>query len=704
MSKQKKEKQPPVLGRLLAYAGGHRWLSVLGCGLSGVSAAVGIFPFVFVWYAARGILTPGGGVSAGLARYGWYALAAALLSAAIYFAGLMCTHLAAFRVATNMRKAAAAHLIDLPLGYFNANLTGRLRKQIDDNAALTETLLAHTIPDAVGGIVTPILAVGLLFVFDWRMGLACLIPMVIGLVCLMTMMTGTSMKFFEEYQRAGERISAEATEYVRGIPVVKVFQQTVYSFKSFHAAILSYRDLASGYAMMCRMPYTLLTVVLNAMFLLLMPLGMVLIGGAADGWAVLADLVFYIFFAPQLAFMMERLMYAVNAQMEAAEAVNKLEAILKESPLPEPAADSGSKPADSGISFENVTFSYDGADRPALTNVSFHLPQGEAWALVGPSGGGKTTIARLIPRFFDAQAGAVLLGGRDVRSIPTAELMEQISFVFQEVRLFKKSIRDNIRAARPDATEAEILHAAQLAQCSDILEKTPGGLDAVIGAKGVYLSGGEMQRIALARAILKDAPIVVLDEASSFADPENEAKIQKAFEALMKGKTVLMIAHRLSTVRNMDRILVVRDGEIAEEGAAYTPLCGRNTKRPRSGRWEVPHDRTHPRKIRHDGEGRKRLCGRRVLVRTGQHQQNAAGGRAGHGALRHRRGADKRHRPKGGSYALSGRGYPCPRRALCDLPDPVQSPIRSHLPGKRQPPHPAGGGAAPAPAVLLWKP
>ena len=565
MSKQKKEKQPPVLGRLLEYAGGHKWLSVLGCGLSGVSAAVGIFPFVFVWYAARGILTPGGGVPAGLARYGWYALAAALLSAAIYFAGLMCTHLAAFRVATNMRKAAAAHLIDLPLGYFNANLTGRLRKQIDDNAALTETLLAHTIPDAVGGIVTPILAVGLLFVFDWRMGLACLIPMIIGLVCLMTMMTGRGMKFFEEYQRAGERISAEATEYVRGIPVVKVFQQTVYSFKSFHTAILSYRDLASGYAMMCRMPYTLFTVVLNAMFLLLMPLGMLLIGGA-DGWAVLADLVFYIFFAPQLAFMMERLMYAVNAQMEAAEAVNKLEAIFRESPLPEPAADSGSKPADRGISFENVTFSYDGADRPALTNVSFHLPQGEAWALVGPSGGGKTTIARLIPRFFDVQAGAVLLGGRDVRSIPTAELMEQISFVFQEVRLFKKSIRDNIRAARPSATEDEILRAAQLAQCGDILGKTPGGLDAVIGAKGVYLSGGEMQRIALARAILKDAPIVVLDEASSFADPENEAKIQKAFEALMKGKTVLMIAHRLSTVRNMDRILVIRDGEIAEEG------------------------------------------------------------------------------------------------------------------------------------------
>ena len=566
MSKQKKTKQPPVLGRLLEYAGGHKWLSVLGCGLSGVSAAVGIFPFVFVWYAARGILTPGGGVPAGLARYGWYALAAALLSAAIYFAGLMCTHLAAFRVATNMRKAAVAHLIDLPLGYFNANLTGRLRKQIDDNAALTETLLAHTIPDAVGGIVTPILAVGLLFVFDWRMGLACLIPMVIGLVCLMSMMTGTGMKFFEEYQRAGERISAEATEYVRGIPVVKVFQQTVYSFKSFHAAILSYRDLASGYAMMCRMPYTLLTVVLNAMFLLLMPLGMLLIGGAADGWAVLADLVFYIFFAPQLAFMMERLMYAVNAQMEAAEAVNKLEAILRESPLPEPAADSGNKPADSSISFENVTFSYDGAERPALTNVSFHLPQGEAWALVGPSGGGKTTIARLIPRFFDVQAGAVLLGGRDVHSIPTAELMEQISFVFQEVRLFKKSIRDNIRAARPDATEAEILHAAQLAQCSDILEKTPGGLDAVIGAKGVYLSGGEMQKLMMARALYKNCRLLLLDEPTAALDAISENEMYETYSTLLKNKTALFISHRLASTRFCDTILFLGNGRIKERG------------------------------------------------------------------------------------------------------------------------------------------
>ena len=563
-----KQKKKSDIAVLLGYAGSYKGLTFLGLALSAVSMLLSMAPYICIWLAARDLIAvaPDWTAAQSVAQYGWLAFAFAVAGIVLYFAGLMCTHLAAFRTAANIRKQGVAHVMKAPLGFFDSNASGLIRGRLDAAAADTETLLAHNLADIVGTITLFLAMLVMMFVFDWRMGCACLLAAVISIVAMFSMMGGNNAKLMAEYQAAQDRMTKAGTEYVRGIPVVKVFQQTVYSFKSFHAAILSYRDLASGYAMMCRMPYTLLTVVLNAIFLFLMPLGMVLIGGAADGWAVLADLVFYIFFAPQLAFMMERLMYAVNAQMEAAEAVNKLEAILKESPLPEPAADSGSKPAGSGISFENATFSYDGADRPALTNVSFHLPQGKAWALVGPSGGGKTTIARLIPRFFDVQEGAVLLGGQDVRSIPTAELMEQISFVFQEVRLFKKSIRDNIRAARPDATEAEILHAAQLAQCGDILEKTPGGLDAVIGTKGVYLSGGEMQRIALARAILKDAPIVVLDEASSFADPENEAKIQKAFEALMKGKTVLMIAHRLSTVRNMDRILVILYGVISLEG------------------------------------------------------------------------------------------------------------------------------------------
>ena len=465
-----------------------------------------------------------------------------------------------------MRKVAARHLLDTPLGYFNANLSGRLRKQIDDNAALTETLLAHELPDAAGGIVTPIAAVVTLFLFDWRMGLVCLIPMVGAMCLLMPMMSGDTMKFFEKYQRSGERLSSEATEYVRGIPVVKVFQQTVYSFKGFHDAIMENRALGAGYATRCRAPYTWFTVMMNSIFLFLLPVGMILVASSADGWGKLADLVFYIFFAPQLAFMMERLMYVGTAFMEAGEAVNKLEGILSVRPLPESGARIDSFPDEGAVAFDDVSFCYEGAGTPAIRQMSFRIPKGQTYALVGPSGSGKTTAARMIPRFFDVTEGSVKVDGVDVRSFRTRDLMARIAFVFQDNRLFKKSIRDNIRAARPDASDDEILRAASAARCRDIIEKIPGGLDAVVGTKGVHLSGGEMQRIALARAILKDAPIVVLDEASAFADPENEALIQKGFEELMKNKTVLMIAHRLSTVRNADKILVIDGGRITESG------------------------------------------------------------------------------------------------------------------------------------------
>jgi ATP-binding cassette subfamily B protein IrtA len=564
---KKKEKRASSIRTLMGYAGSHKKLTLLGCLLSGLSAVVGILPFVFVWYVARGVFAamPKTG-GEGLIRYGWMALAAALVSAAVYFAALMCAHLAAFRTATNMRKMAAKHLLDTPLGYFNANLSGRLRKQIDDNAALTETLLAHEIPDSVGGIVTPIAAVATLFLFDWRMGLVCLVPMVIAMFLLMPIMSGDTMKFFERYQRSGERLASEATEYVRGIPVVKVFQQTVYSFKGFHDAIMENRDLASGYAMLCRIPYTWFTIMMNSIFFFLIPAGMIIVGSSADGWGKLADLVFYIFFAPQLAFMMERIMYVGNAVMEAGEAVNKLENILNVQPLPK-AETKGAVVTDNGaVEFDHVTFFYEGSEKPALRNISFRIPEGATYALVGPSGGGKTTAARMIPRFFDVMEGSVKVDGIDVRKLQAEELMKKIAFVFQDNRLFKKSIRDNIKAAKPDATDEEVLKAAEAAQCMDILDKIPGGLDAVIGTKGVYLSGGEIQRIALARAILKDAPIIVLDEASAFADPENEALIQKGFETLMKNKTVLMIAHRLSTVQHVDRIMAIEDGEITEAG------------------------------------------------------------------------------------------------------------------------------------------
>lgn len=562
-----KENKKGNISKLLGFAGGHKKLTVLGCTLSGVSALLSMAPYILIWFVARGIFEamPDFSSVQNLVHFGWEALWFALASAAIYFGALMCTHLAAFRTARNMRFRAAKHLVDLPLGYFTSNQSGRLRKMIDDNAGMTETLLAHELPDSVGAVVTPVAAVALLFVFDWRMGLLCLIPIAISIATLFQMMGGKQAKFFSRYQRAVEDLSAEATEYVRGIPVVKVFQQTVYSFKSFYSSIMSYSKLASEYAMVNRTPMTAFTTVLNSTFLLLIPAGMILCGVSADGWGVLVDLVFYILFMPLCAMMINRLMYAGQASMEAAEAVYKLGQIMEEAPLPEP--ENPEFPKGTDVELRHVTFTYPGAEAPALSDVSFRVPGGKTVALVGPSGGGKTTAASLIPRFWDAQEGEVLVGGADVRRITTEELMDKVAFVFQDTHLFKTSILENIRAARPDATREEALRAARAAQADDILEKMPQGIDTVIGTKGVYLSGGEQQRIALARAILKDAPIVVLDEATAFADPENEALIQRAFETLTRGKTVLMIAHRLSTVRGADRIIVLKDGKKAECGS-----------------------------------------------------------------------------------------------------------------------------------------
>lgn len=561
-----KGKQQSSLSRLMGFAGSHRRLTVLGCVLSGLSAVLTMAPFVCIWYVARQALAvyPDLGRAEGLARYGWLALIFALAGLAVYFAALMCTHLAAFRTARNMRQQAVERLVELPLGFFTANQSGRLRKLIDDNADMTESLLAHQLPDLAGAAVTPVAGVVMLFLFDWRMGLLCLLPMAASFGLMGAMMGGKNARFFERYQRANEALSGEATEYVRGIPVVKVFQQTVYSFKSLYDTIMDYNKLASAYAMSCRIPMTLFTTVLNGTFLLLIPAGMLIMAVSASRVDALADLIFYVIFSPMCALMMMRVMYASEAVMQADEAVRQLDRILTAAPLPRPAVPQA--PGGSSIAFEDVSFSYPDSGREALSHVSFTVPQGSTAALVGPSGGGKTTAASLIPRFWDVTGGAVRVGGVDVRDISPDLLMEQVAFVFQDSRLFKQSLLDNIWAARPEATREQVLAAARAAQCDDIIAKLPQGLDTVVGTRGVYLSGGEAQRIALARAILKDAPIVVLDEATAFADPENELLIQRAFERLTRGKTVLMIAHRLSTVRNADQILVLDGGRLAEQG------------------------------------------------------------------------------------------------------------------------------------------
>jgi len=569
-----KAKRRGSLSRLMEYAGGYKSLTMAGCVLSGISAVLSLLPYICIWLVVRDVFTalPDLSAASGLSRYGWMAVAFAALSIVFYFAALMCTHLAAFRTARNMRQAAVEHIVTLPLGFFSASQSGRLRKIIDSNADLTEILLAHELPDLVGAVVTPVAAVALLFVFDWRMGLLSLTPMVLSVWLMTRMMGGKNANFFARYQVALEEMSGHAVEYVRGIPVVKVFQQTVYSFKSFHKSIMSYNELATNYAMSCRGPMTGFTAALNGTFLLLIPAGMLLSGTSSDGWGVFLNLIFYILFTPACAGMMNRIMYATEAMMKADEAVRKLEQILAQKPLPEPV--SPKVPTGGGVEFRNVTFTYPGSDRPALFNVSFQVPEGAVVALVGPSGGGKTTAANLIPRFWDADRGQVLVGGVDVKEIKAEDLMDKVAFVFQDTHLFKASLLDNIRAARPDASREQALKAAHDAQCDDILEKLPDGIDTVVGAKGIYLSGGEQQRVALARAILKNAPIIVLDEATAFADPENEYQIQKAFETLTRGKTVLMIAHRLSTVANAGQILVLEDGKLVERGSHGDLLAG----------------------------------------------------------------------------------------------------------------------------------
>ena len=530
------------LSRMFGYAGKFHVLTVLGCVLSGISTILSMLPFVCIWLVIRDLIQAfaAGDISlaTGSAHYAWMAVVFAAASILIYFIALNCTHLAAFRTATNMRKSAIHHIVTLPLGYFSQNASGRLRKIIDDNAGLTEGFLAHQLPDLTGAAVMPVAVIILIFLFDWRLGICCLIPM-----------------------------NKEAVEYIRGIPVVKVFQQTIYSFKNFHAAIEEYEKFASGYALKCRIPLTGFTVTLNGTFVLLIPVAMFILSGVSGQAAyenVVMDFLFYSLFTPVCATMMNRIMFASEQLMAAKSAVSRVDEILQEKPLKEP--EHPLIPADASIVFSDVSFAYPGAKEKALDHISFEVPTGKTVALVGASGSGKSTAASLIPRFYDVQSGSVTIGGVDVRNIEKQELMKRVAFVFQNTRLFKDTLLNNIKAARPDATREEVLKAADEAQCKDIIDRLPDGLDTLVGTGGTYLSGGENQRIALARAILKDAPIIVLDEATAFADAENEHQIQLAFERLTQNKTVLMIAHRLSTIQDADLILVFKDGQIAERG------------------------------------------------------------------------------------------------------------------------------------------
>ena len=559
---------------LLEYAGNYRSLSVIGCVLAGISAVLAVIPFICIWFAIKDVFSNLSDLSQiEVGKWGWLAVAFAASSMAVYFIGLMCTHIAAFRTAKNLRSVALHHLISLPLGYFTSHNSGKIRREIDDCASQTEGYLAHQLPDLTAAKVTPIVAVVLLFVFDWRLGLISLIPLCISLFFMFAMMGPSLMENMQKYQSALGDMNAHAVEYVRGIPVVKTFQQSVFSFKRFHDSIQSYKKWAVAYTVLTTKPMCGYTVCINASFAFLIPAGILLIAGVANPSAFMLDFIFYILFTPLCASAFNKILWSSDQTMRAQDAMRRIKAIINEEALKE--TESPQSPPNNTISFEDVSFTYHGAENPAVNHISFVVPEGKTVALVGPSGGGKSTVASLIPRFWDTEQGAVKIGGVDVRNIQSSELLKLVGFVFQDNHLFKTTLLDNIRAARPEATDDQIQAAVKAAMCQDIIDKMPNGLQTVIGTKGVYLSGGEQQRIALARAILKDAPIIVLDEATAFADPQNEHQIQKGFETLMKGKTVVMIAHRLSTVKNADKIIVLEEGEIKEQGT-HNELLAKN--------------------------------------------------------------------------------------------------------------------------------
>ncbi|HJB03948.1 MAG TPA: ABC transporter ATP-binding protein/permease [Candidatus Evtepia excrementipullorum] len=567
------KKKPSNLSRLLGYAEGHRFLLYASWGLSAGSALLALVPFWYIWKILEEVLAvaPHFAQAQHLVEYGWLAVGSSVLAVLVYIAGLMCSHMGAFRVATNLRIQAMEHIVTLPLGLAEAFGSGKLRKIVNESSGATETYLAHQLPDRAGAIATPCGLLVLLFVFDWRLGLLSLVPVALGFL-IMVRMTGAGMQEkMKEYQNALDDMANQAVEYVRGIPVVKTFGQTIHSFRQFKDSIDRYRVWVIAYTKELRAPMLWYTTAINGVFAVLIAGGLALTQGGGDQ-AFLLDLLFYIIITPVIALTLTRIMFQSENAMIVDDALQRIDSVLHLAPLPEPVQPKA--PMDGSLALERVHFAYDG-EHEVIRDLSLTIPAGRTVALVGPSGGGKSTLAYLLARYFDPQKGVVRIGGVDARQMDKETRMNTVSFVFQNSRLLKASILENVRLGRPSATREEVLRALDLAQCRDILDKLPQGMDTVIGAGGTYLSGGEQQRIAIARVILQDAPIVLMDEATAFADPDNESKVQAAFANLAQGKTVVMIAHRLSTVRNVDRIYVIRDGTVAEQGT-YQDLMAQN--------------------------------------------------------------------------------------------------------------------------------
>ena len=559
-------KKQSNLSRLLTIAGSYRYLTYASWILSAISALIALVPYYFIWQVMREVLevAPDFSRAQNLTYNGWMAVMFAVIAVLVYIAGLMCSHLGAFRIATNLRLQSMNHIVKLPLGFAEHFGSGKLRKIVNESSAATETYLAHQLPDRANALATPCGLLVLLFVFDWRLGLLSLAPVLLGFLIMMAMTGKEMQQKMKEYQNALDDMSNEAVEYVRGIPVVKTFGQTIFSFKKFKDSIDRYKVWVIAYTKQLRTPMMFYTAAINGVFVFLIA-GALLFTQDQVTTEFLLNLVFYIIITPIISVTLTRIMFQSENAMIVDDALQRIDSVLNLEPLKETAHPM--HPKDGSVELEQVHFSYNG-EKDVLNGISISIPAGQTVAFVGPSGGGKTTLANLISRFFDPQSGTVRVGGVDVREIPKEELMNTVSFVFQNSRLIKASVFENVRLGKPEATREEVMAALKNAQCDDILEKLPDGMDTVIGTKGVYLSGGEQQRIAIARVMLKNTPIIILDEATAFADPDNETRVQAAFSKLSQGKTVIMIAHRLSTVAGADRIYVVKDGQIAESGSS----------------------------------------------------------------------------------------------------------------------------------------
>lgn len=559
------KKKKGNLSELMQYAGKHKYLTYSSWVLSVISAALALVPFVYIFFIIKEVIevAPDFSQATNIVFNGWMAVVFALAFILVYVGALMCSHLSAFRIAGNMRKKTMRHISELPLGFIGEAGSGKVRRIVNDSSAATETFLAHQLPDMAGAVATPLGMVVMLFLFDWRFGLICLLPVILGFACMWKMAGPKMAQDMKDYNNALEDMNNQAVEYVRGVPVVKTFGQTVRSFKKFQGSIDNYYNYCVSYCKKCRPSMILFTMFINSAFAFLISLALIFAGGEAIALNTLMNFIFYVIFTPILTTSLMKVLYMSENGMVVADALARVHSILDLKPLPE--AQNGQMPEDNSVEFDNVSFRYSNAETDTLKNVSFKVNAGQTVAFVGPSGGGKTTVAGLISRFWDVREGAIKIGSVNVKNIKHEELINNVSYVFQDSKLLKTSILENVRLSKPHASEVEVLNALHKAQCDDIIAKLPQGIHTVIGTKGVYLSGGEQQRIAIARVMLKNAPIIVLDEATAFADPENEALVQKAFAELSKDKTVIMIAHRLTTVRNAEKIFVLKDGQI--EGA-----------------------------------------------------------------------------------------------------------------------------------------